>query len=104
MKITSYYDAFLRKYQELAKAKAWKQPLLGMYDFSYQKLLKGLVFSFQGFCQSLEMTASGIAVALSYSLQIMDEGIIPVTPTDIPVDALVSPTGVIPISQAALDR
>lgn len=55
-------------------------------------------------CQSLEMTASGIAVALSYSLQIMDEGIIPVTPNDIPVDALVSPTGVIPISQAALDR
>jgi 5-formyltetrahydrofolate cyclo-ligase len=55
-------------------------------------------------CQSLEMTASGIAVALSSSLQIMDEGIIPVTPTDIPVDALVSPTGVIPISQAALDR
>jgi 5-formyltetrahydrofolate cyclo-ligase len=50
------------------------------------------------------MTASGIAVALSYSLQIMDEGIIPVTPNDILVDALVSPTGVIPISQAALDR
>jgi len=66
-----YYDAFLKKYQELAKEKAWKQPLL---------------------------------VALSYSLQIMDEGIIPVTPNDIPVDALVSPTGVIPISQAALDR
>ncbi|GLT66518.1 hypothetical protein SLA2020_388780 [Shorea laevis] len=66
-----YYDAFLKKYLELAKEKAWKQPLL---------------------------------VALSYSLQIMDEGIIPVTPNDIPVDALVSPTGVIPISQAALDR
>lgn len=44
------------------------------------------------------------AVALSYSLQIMDEGIIPVTPTDVPVDALVSPSGVIPISQAAFDR
>lgn len=35
MKIISYYDAFLKKYQELAKEKAWKQPLLGIYDFSY---------------------------------------------------------------------
>ncbi|KAE8124124.1 hypothetical protein FH972_019034 [Carpinus fangiana] len=66
-----YYDTFLKKYQELAKANAWKQPFL---------------------------------VALSYSLQIMDEGIISVTPNDILVDALVSPTGVIPISQAALER
>ncbi|KAH9719949.1 5-formyltetrahydrofolate cyclo-ligase [Citrus sinensis] len=43
-------------------------------------------------------------VALSYSLQIMDEGIISATPKDMPVDALVSPSGVIPISAAALDR
>ncbi|KAJ0106733.1 hypothetical protein Patl1_17903 [Pistacia atlantica] len=66
-----YYDTFLKKYQELAKERNWRQPLF---------------------------------VALSYSLQIMDEGIIPVTPTDVPVDALVSPSGVIPISQAAFDR
>lgn len=38
------------------------------------------------------------AVALSYSLQILDEGIIPITPNDMFVDALVSPSGVIPIS------
>ena len=52
------------------------------------------------------MTGSGSAsaVALSYSLQIIDEGSISVTPNDVPVDALVSPAGVIPISLAALDR
>ncbi|GAV74392.1 5-FTHF_cyc-lig domain-containing protein [Cephalotus follicularis] len=43
-------------------------------------------------------------VALSYSVQIMDEGIIPVTPNDVPIDALVSPSGAIPITPAALDR
>ncbi|KAF4349563.1 hypothetical protein G4B88_009539 [Cannabis sativa] len=66
-----YYDTFIRNYQELAKTKNWKQPLL---------------------------------VALSYSSQIMNEGVIPMTENDIPVDALVSPSGVIPISSAALDR
>ncbi|XP_015882711.2 5-formyltetrahydrofolate cyclo-ligase, mitochondrial [Ziziphus jujuba] len=45
-----------------------------------------------------------LLVALSYSIQIVDEGSIPVTQNDIPVDALVSPAGVIPISSAALDR
>ncbi|XP_048136814.1 5-formyltetrahydrofolate cyclo-ligase, mitochondrial isoform X2 [Rhodamnia argentea] len=45
-----------------------------------------------------------LLVALSYCPQIVDEGVIPVTPDDIPVDALVSPSGVIPISPAALDR
>lgn len=45
-----------------------------------------------------------LLVALSYSTQIMDEGVIPVTQNDVPVDALVSSTGVIPISSAALDR
>ncbi|XWS48094.1 hypothetical protein CRYUN_Cryun13aG0043400 [Craigia yunnanensis] len=43
-------------------------------------------------------------VALSYSVQIMDEEVIPVTPNDVLVDALVSPAGVIPISPAALER
>uniref|UniRef100_A0A5B6YXF8 5-formyltetrahydrofolate cyclo-ligase n=1 Tax=Davidia involucrata TaxID=16924 RepID=A0A5B6YXF8_DAVIN len=45
-----------------------------------------------------------LLVALSYSLQIMDDGVIPVTPNDVLVDALVSPSGVIPISPAALER
>jgi len=44
------------------------------------------------------------AVALAYSLQIMDEGVIPVTSTDVLIDALVSPSGVIPISPAALEK
>lgn len=66
-----YYDTFLRNYQERAKERNWRQPLL---------------------------------VALSYSVQIMDEGIISITLDDVPVDALVSPSGVIPISPAALER
>ncbi|KAJ6849520.1 5-formyltetrahydrofolate cyclo-ligase, mitochondrial isoform X1 [Iris pallida] len=66
-----YYDVFLKKYQDLAMEREWKQPLL---------------------------------IALTYSLQIMDDNVIPVTATDILVDALVSPSGVIPISPAALER
>ncbi|ESW10133.1 hypothetical protein PHAVU_009G183500 [Phaseolus vulgaris] len=65
-----YYDTFLKNYQDLAKTRNWKQPLL---------------------------------VALSYSEQILDEGVIPITSSDLPVDALVSPEGVIPISTAALN-
>ncbi|KAF9618472.1 hypothetical protein IFM89_001873 [Coptis chinensis] len=45
-----------------------------------------------------------LLVALSYNLQILDDGLIPVTPSDVLVDALVSPTGVIPISPAAIER
>ncbi|XP_017973306.1 PREDICTED: 5-formyltetrahydrofolate cyclo-ligase, mitochondrial isoform X3 [Theobroma cacao] len=41
-------------------------------------------------------------VALSYSVQIIDE-VIPVTSNDALVDALVSPCGVVPISPAALE-
>ncbi|KAI4326668.1 hypothetical protein MLD38_031956 [Melastoma candidum] len=66
-----YYDVFLSRYQELARGRSWKQPLL---------------------------------VALSYSVQIMNEEFIPVTPTDVPIDALVHPGGVIPISSAAAER
>lgn len=44
-----------------------------------------------------------LKVALSYSVQIVDEGTIPLTPNDVLVDALVSPSGVIPISPAALE-
>nr|CAB3458426.1 unnamed protein product [Digitaria exilis] len=43
-------------------------------------------------------------VALSYSVQIMDEGVIPVNSTDVHIDALVTSSGVIPISPAALER
>ncbi|KAF5196412.1 5-formyltetrahydrofolate cyclo-ligase protein [Thalictrum thalictroides] len=45
-----------------------------------------------------------LLVALAYDLQILDDGAIPVAPHDIPVDALVSPTGVIPITPAAKER
>ncbi|KAF3437134.1 hypothetical protein FNV43_RR19887 [Rhamnella rubrinervis] len=45
-----------------------------------------------------------LLVALSYSVQIVDEESISVTPSDVPVDALVSPSGVIPISSVALER
>ncbi|MQM14071.1 hypothetical protein Taro_047002 [Colocasia esculenta] len=63
-----YYDTFLRKYQERATEKKWKQPLLAYYT------------------------------------QIMDSGVVPVTPYDVSVDALLSPSGVVPMSTAALER
>ncbi|CAK9138870.1 unnamed protein product, partial [Ilex paraguariensis] len=43
-----------------------------------------------------------LLVALAYSGQIVEEGAIAVTPNDIPVGALVSPTGFIPTSVAAM--
>lgn len=67
----------------------------GYYDtflLKYQELAKE-----KGWNQPL-------LVALSYSVQIMDEGIIPVNSTDVPIDALVSSSGVITISAAALQR
>ncbi|KAK9073220.1 hypothetical protein SSX86_007544 [Deinandra increscens subsp. villosa] len=63
-----YYDTFLSKYQELARQRNWKQPLL---------------------------------IALSYSVQIIEDGVIPLTPSDVFIDALVSPSGFIPITSAA---
>ncbi|MFS7893357.1 putative 5-formyltetrahydrofolate cyclo-ligase [Helianthus anomalus] len=63
-----YYDTFLSKYQELARQRNWKQPLL---------------------------------IALSYSVQILEDGVIPLTPSDVFIDALVSPSGLIPITPAA---
>ncbi|KAM1322670.1 hypothetical protein ACFX2F_015595 [Malus domestica] len=45
-----------------------------------------------------------LLVAHSYPTQILDEGVTPITPHDVLVDALVSPAGVIPIIPAALDR
>ncbi|KAH7661856.1 5-formyltetrahydrofolate cyclo-ligase protein [Dioscorea alata] len=48
--------------------------------------------------------AQPLLVALAYSVQIMEENVIPITPNDIPVDALVTASGVIPITPAALER
>ncbi|KAL8154247.1 hypothetical protein V2J09_012007 [Rumex salicifolius] len=45
-----------------------------------------------------------LLVGLSYSLQILDEDVIPVTPNDVFIDALVSPAGITPISQTAVLR
>ena len=55
-------------------------------------------------CAMIKQFGIGFAVALSYSEQILDEGVIPMTSSDLPVDALVSPEGVIPISTTALNR
>ncbi|XP_071717139.1 5-formyltetrahydrofolate cyclo-ligase, mitochondrial [Rutidosis leptorrhynchoides] len=63
-----YYDTFLSKYQELARQRNWKQPLL---------------------------------IALSYSVQILDDGVVPLTPSDVFIDGIVSPSGFIPISPVA---
>ncbi|KAK8979760.1 hypothetical protein V6N11_065963 [Hibiscus sabdariffa] len=67
----------------------------GYYDLflkNYQELTK------------MKRWKQPLLIALSYSVQIIEEGAIPVTPFDIPVDALVSPAGFIPISAAALRR
>ncbi|KAK9669345.1 hypothetical protein RND81_13G124700 [Saponaria officinalis] len=45
-----------------------------------------------------------LLVAMSYSVQILDDGVIPITPNDVDIDALVSPDGIIPITPAALHR
>lgn len=45
-----------------------------------------------------------LAVALAYTVQIVEDELIPMTETDVPVDALVSSNGVFPISPAALER
>lgn len=36
--LSSYYDVFLKKYQELVKKQNWKQPLLGNYYFSLAQM------------------------------------------------------------------
>lgn len=104
----SYYDTFLSRYQELAMERNWKQPLKSVslclllsritYHFAISSLFTVNEFSF-----SIATFSLWIAVALCYSVQIVDEGTIPLTPNDILVDALVSPSGVIPISPAALE-
>ncbi|XP_010419867.1 PREDICTED: 5-formyltetrahydrofolate cyclo-ligase, mitochondrial [Camelina sativa] len=65
-----YYDTFLKRYQNRAKEKDWRYPLM---------------------------------VALSYSPQILEDVSIPVTPNDVPIDALVSPSGVFPITPRAIE-
>ncbi|KAL4559249.1 hypothetical protein LXL04_031384 [Taraxacum kok-saghyz] len=42
-----------------------------------------------------------LLIALSYSVQIVEEGVIPVTESDVFIDALVSPSGFIPITPVA---
>lgn len=42
-----------------------------------------------------------LLIALSYSVQIIEDGVIPLTPSDVFIDALVSPSGFIPITSAA---
>ncbi|KAL6192444.1 hypothetical protein ACLB2K_033532 [Fragaria x ananassa] len=67
----------------------------GYYDMflkKYQKLAKDCKWK------------DPLCVALSYSIQIVEEGVIPVTLNDVSVDALVSPAGFIPISPAAWNR
>ncbi|CAC05433.1 5-formyltetrahydrofolate cyclo-ligase-like protein [Arabidopsis thaliana] len=66
-----YYDTFLKRYQDRAKEKGWRYPLM---------------------------------VALSYSPQILEDGSIPVTPNDVLIDALVTPSGVVPITPRATER
>ncbi|AED91844.1 5-formyltetrahydrofolate cyclo-ligase [Arabidopsis thaliana] len=65
-----YYDTFLKRYQDRAKEKGWRYPLM---------------------------------VALSYSPQILEDGSIPVTPNDVLIDALVTPSGVVPITPRATE-
>uniref|UniRef100_A0A1J3JU90 5-formyltetrahydrofolate cyclo-ligase n=2 Tax=Noccaea caerulescens TaxID=107243 RepID=A0A1J3JU90_NOCCA len=45
-----------------------------------------------------------LMVALSYSPQILEDGSIPLTPNDVLIDALVTPSGIVPISPRALER
>ncbi|XP_074316951.1 5-formyltetrahydrofolate cyclo-ligase, mitochondrial [Silene latifolia] len=45
-----------------------------------------------------------LLVALSYSVQILEDEAIPITPNDVDIDALVSPAGIIPLTSAALHR
>uniref|UniRef100_A0A7N0VKP9 5-formyltetrahydrofolate cyclo-ligase n=1 Tax=Kalanchoe fedtschenkoi TaxID=63787 RepID=A0A7N0VKP9_KALFE len=67
----------------------------GYYDtfiLSYQKLARERQWE------------QPLLVALSYTGQILEEGEIAVTPHDVPIDALVCPSGIIPISAAAKQR
>ncbi|KAH0936821.1 hypothetical protein HID58_004282 [Brassica napus] len=44
-----------------------------------------------------------LMIALSYSPQILEDGGIPVTPNDVMIDALVTPSGVVPITPRAIE-
>ncbi|XP_024313556.1 5-formyltetrahydrofolate cyclo-ligase, mitochondrial isoform X3 [Brachypodium distachyon] len=119
-----YYDTFLMRYQELAKENGWSQPLLDCVGVGVRVGPKWAVLkqkdqseimmreryrpsgATRGELQlSIQATlAYPVLVALSYSVQILEEGVIPVNSTDVPIDALVTSSGVIPISPAALER
>lgn len=100
----SYYDVFIKKYQKLIQERKWKQPLLGSFSLLVKAELVASTFEFHFMCLfQILAYCYLLAVALSYSLQIVEEPI-PVSPHDVPVDALVSPCGFIPISPVALER
>ncbi|CAA6662860.1 unnamed protein product [Spirodela intermedia] len=77
------------------------------FDRSGNRLGRGggyydtLLRRYQALCAKRQCNRP-LLVALAYSAQVVDEGIIPVTLHDVPVDALVSPSGTVPISAAAL--
>ncbi|XP_078437356.1 5-formyltetrahydrofolate cycloligase [Wolffia australiana] len=71
---------------------------LGRGGGYYDSLLK----KYQALCTEKQWKRP-LLIALAYSTQILDKGAIPVTDHDIAVDALVSPTGTIPISNTALE-
>lgn len=98
---TSYYDTLLMNYQNLVKERGWKQPLLGMQSSVSIVLCINLLNGEHDF---IVLALICFAVALSYSVQILDEHVIPVAPYDIPIDALVSPSGLILISETAFQR
>lgn len=94
-------------YHKLVKERKWKQPLLGMFC-SFANLFKispkpYLAEQYHLICLTTNFCLR-FAVALSYSVQILDDEVIPVTPNDFPIDAIVSPSGMILISPAALER
>jgi len=66
VRLCSYYDVFLKKYQELAVERKWKQPLLSMsIDFSFIlcffKLVHVLLsFSLHMVCRCFTIEAFGL--------------------------------------------
>ena len=66
-------------------------------------MLNCLVASFTIF-SSPSLSSMMIAVALSYSVQLLESERIAVTPYDVSVDGLVSPSGFIPINRVAFEN
>jgi 5-formyltetrahydrofolate cyclo-ligase len=77
--------------------------LLFLFFFKFKRYYDTFLLKYQELTKE-KGWKQPLLVALSYSAQIMEEGVIPVNSTDVPIDALVSSSGVIPISPAALER